>query len=254
MGVRAIVTITETSGTATLASARFWSGWASPDFQIPHLADFYGWSLRELAPLNLASYRAWAAANPGTLPADELLAADTGEPGDLDYRYELTLNPDEHGLRLAVYDLTDRHRRPQPRGRRQPVTVLTHAVLYRHAARCCDTVAGRADHYADSHDGQQLPHADPAAWRERAEQFRQSQQGAAMVAVEANLAAVFHPATFDAPRRALQVAGVLVFAYVDGLGELRVSVHLDEAEAWLREDADTVPMRITVQDTDVFHA
>lgn len=133
-------------------------------------------------------------------------------------------------------------------------TILTQADLYRHAAHCCDTIAARAEHYTRTHDGHELPHLDAAQWRERAEQFRHQQQGAPTAAIEANLAALFHPATFDAPRPALQVAGVLVFAYIDGLGELRISVHLDDAEGWIREEADTVSMRITVQDTVVFDA
>src|SRR6185369_8670959 len=107
MGVRAIITVTDLTGTTAAASARFWSGWASPGYQIPHLADFYLWTLRELVPLNLASYRTWIANNPGTLPASDA-TTDDGSPGDLDYRYDLTLNDDEHGLRLAIYDLTDR--------------------------------------------------------------------------------------------------------------------------------------------------
>ncbi len=62
----------------------------------------------------------------------------------------------------------------------------------------------------------------------------------------------FHPATFDTPHPALLVAGVLVFAYIDRHGRLRVSVHLDETEPWLLTAEHTVPMRITVEDTDVF--
>ena len=42
------------------------------------------------------------------------------------------------------------------------------------------------------------------------------------------------------------------FASLTPDGRLQVSVHLDATEPWLVGPDNTVPMRVTVQDTDVF--
>jgi hypothetical protein len=78
-----------------------------------------------------------------------------------------------------------------------------------------------------------------------------------------NAAAVFHPfAVHDDGTQALpavEVAGVLVFAYVQD-GQLRVSVDLDTAAGpggpftVVPGREDEVPMTITVQGTPVFSA
>lgn len=69
---------------------------------------------------------------------------------------------------------------------------------------------------------------------------------------EFNRAAVFHPETGEDTRPCVEVAGVLVFAYVDQSGIVRVSVHLDTAEPAVLDGRDLVPMRVTIEDTTVF--
>jgi hypothetical protein len=67
----------------------------------------------------------------------------------------------------------------------------------------------------------------------------------------ANRAAVFH-AGIHGGIPCLEVDGVLVFAYLDAqVGAVRVSVHLDSAPDHLVRPADTVPLRVKVEDTIV---
>jgi hypothetical protein len=82
--------------------------------------------------------------------------------------------------------------------------------------------------------------------------LRRDKHSTRIRAVAANLAAELHPATFDIAAPSIRVAGVWVFAYINSAGFLQVSVHLDETEPWLVSADDTVPMRVTVQGTDVF--
>ncbi|TDC02658.1 hypothetical protein E1091_00205 [Micromonospora fluostatini] len=72
----------------------------------------------------------------------------------------------------------------------------------------------------------------------------------------ANKAAHFWPQgdhAVDGTRPAIEVAGAMVFAYVEG-GELWVSVDLDETDSRLTREDNTVPLRVTVQGTQVFVA
>ena len=89
-------------------------------------------------------------------------------------------------------------------------------------------------------------------WLDRAANYRRRQHATPIRAVAANLAAEFHPATFDIVAPAIHIAGVWVVAHINPDGVLQVSVHLDDTEAWLVSTDSTVPMRVTVQDTDVF--
>ncbi|MFJ9167284.1 hypothetical protein ACIRN5_23270, partial [Lysinibacillus fusiformis] len=68
----------------------------------------------------------------------------------------------------------------------------------------------------------------------------------------------FRPARRDEPGTlpAVTVAGVMVFAYVDKLGQLRVSVDLDTTHTALIErpaGRSTVPLRVDVQDDTVYY-
>ncbi|MGI5185490.1 hypothetical protein ACQEVZ_55530 [Dactylosporangium sp. CA-152071] len=239
-------------GAQTTAQRWFRSGSASPEFQVPHLADFYTWTVEQHQPLTVASYLRYAADHPGSLPDDE--SADLGRvPGDLSYLYRLTLDGDQHGLHLEVYDLSTR---PLGRGGRlgRPVESLTQADLYEAAARWCDTVAARCERYADTNAGIPMPGGEPQIWLDRAAGYRQRHTSTPIHAVAVNLAAAFHPATFDVVQPSIQVAGVWVFAFINPDGVLQVSVHLDETELWLLSPASTVPIRVTVQGTDVFTA
>jgi len=249
MGARAVIAIDETTGTQTTAPRWFRSGSASPEFQIPHLADYYTSTVERHQPLTVASYLRYADEHPGTLPNDE--SAEMGRlPGDLSYLYRLTLNEDQHGLQLQVYDLS--MRAPGRVGVGTPIEALTQADLYDAAARWCDTVAARSERYAASNAGTPMPGGEPQLWLDRAAGYRQRQRSTPIRAVAANLAAELHPGTFDIVAPSIRVAGVWVFAYINPDGFLQVSVHLDETEPWLVNTDNTVPMRVTVQDTDVF--
>ncbi|MFD3463811.1 hypothetical protein ACFWVM_29195 [Nocardia fluminea] len=67
-----------------------------------------------------------------------------------------------------------------------------------------------------------------------------------------NEAAQLHPAVDGYP--ALEVGGVLVFAYVDQQGTLRVSIDLDTVDSAITSTHETVPMQIAVQGEQVFAA
>lgn len=249
MGARAVITINETTGTRTTAPRWFRSGSASPEFQVPHLADYFAWTVERHLPLTVASYLRYADDHPGTLPDDE--SAELGRlPGDLNYLYRLTLNEDQHGLHLQVYDLSTRS--PGRGGLGTPIETLTQADVYAAAARWCDTVAARCERYAESNAGTPMPGGEPQLWLDRAAGYRLRQQSMPIRAVAANLGAELHPATFDIVQPSIHVAGVWVFAYISPDGFLQVSVHLDDTEPWLVSTDSTVPMRVTVQDTDVF--
>ncbi|WP_280428295.1 hypothetical protein [Nocardia brasiliensis] len=69
---------------------------------------------------------------------------------------------------------------------------------------------------------------------------------------EFNRTAVFHPESGDDTHPCLEVAGVLVFAYVDQDGIVRVSVHLDSAEPAVIDSGGLVPIRIIIEDTTVY--
>jgi hypothetical protein len=248
MGAQAFITIDETNATLNADPDWFRSDNASPEFQIPHLADFYTWCVECNLPLTVATYLCYAADHPGTLPHEETVAPDQIS-GDVDYLYRLTLT-DDHGLRLDVHDLSNRS--PDRAGDGQRIESLTQADLYDAAARCCDTIATRCERYAESNAGIPMPGGEPQTWLARAAGYRYRQQATPTRAVAANLAAQFHPATFDTVQPCITVAGVWVFAYIDDDGVVRVSVHLDETEQWLVRDDNTVAMRIAVQGTDVY--
>jgi hypothetical protein len=247
MGMRAVITITEQIG----SGRSFWAAWASPEYQIPHLADFLIWADQHHHRLTVQTWLAYADAFPGTLPREEVtgtvLAADT-YIGDLDYRYHLSLHEDSGGVRVQVRQLRGVHRESSPR----LVAELTRANLFVEAARLCDLVAGRMQQNTEGTAGNSIPGGDPDGWRRRAAQFRDVHASTPVTALTANLAGRLRPATFDVPHPSIQVAGVWVFAYVDRHGTVRISAHLDEAEPWLLRPDDTVPMRVTVEDTVLF--
>ena len=248
MGARAVIAVDELTGTQTSQPRWFCSGSASPEFLVPNLADFYTWTVEQELPLTVASYLRYAADHPGTLPNDE--STTPGQlPADLDYFYRLTLNEDQHGLLLRVHDRSTR-RAGISVG--DPVETLTQANLYEAAARCCDTLAQRCERYAETNAGIAMPGGEPQTWIDRARAYRTRQHSTPIAALAANLAAQFHPATFDTVHPGLQVGGVWVFAYLDRDGVLRVSVHLDQTQAWLLRADGTVALRITVGATDVF--
>ncbi|MGW5657204.1 hypothetical protein [Streptomyces humi] len=77
------------------------------------------------------------------------------------------------------------------------------------------------------------------------------------VCAEANSAAVFHapagPGGEGLP--CMEVAGVLVFAYLDAsMQAVRVSVHLDTADELVLQPGDWVPLHVDVEGSTVFSA
>jgi hypothetical protein len=68
---------------------------------------------------------------------------------------------------------------------------------------------------------------------------------------ELNRAAEFLPQTTEDERPAVRIAGILVFAYIDSAGALRVTVGTETADE-IPEWEDGVPMRIRVNDGTVF--
>lgn len=91
MGGRAVVTITEQTGTA----CAFVAHWAIPHYLIPLVAHFLTWTDEGRHRLGAQSWLAHADAFPATLPRQEatgLDAADDTPLGDLDYRYHLYLH------------------------------------------------------------------------------------------------------------------------------------------------------------------
>jgi len=241
----ALITVDIQDGTRVAATRRFWSASAEPLFTIPALADYYTWAAGNNLPLNLATYWQYAAGK-ASLPAVELpgneltAAADTPR-----FRYHLTLAANSPALRLSISVGADP----------SPVHTLTHTDLYSAAAQCCDQIAKRVQHFADTHHDVALPGADPEEWAMRAGQYRLRQRCTAITAAAANLHAAFLPPTFDVAYPAMRIAGVLVFGYIDPDGTLRISVDLDEAEPWLaHHPRGTVPMQISIGGNDIYTA
>ncbi|POX47716.1 hypothetical protein C3489_28985 [Streptomyces sp. Ru71] len=77
------------------------------------------------------------------------------------------------------------------------------------------------------------------------------------VCAEVNSAAVFHPMAGldDEGLPCIEIAGVLVFAYLDAdMQAVRVSVHLDTPDGLLVHPGQTVPLHMEVDDSTVFSA
>jgi hypothetical protein len=169
VGARAIIDIDDDTG----GHARFWSGWASPHYQIPHLARFVHDTDATGEALTLAAYRAWAAGHPDTLPIVVLDVPAGGRtaalPDDLDYRYRLRLSTRPSG---AHYTVAERSRR-----RRTPRWHTTHTLssrgqLFRAAADMCEALARNTERYAGRNDGTGLPGFPSAEqWRTEAAVF-----------------------------------------------------------------------------------
>ncbi|MDT5026401.1 MAG: hypothetical protein QOE61_2827 [Micromonosporaceae bacterium] len=68
MGAQAFITIDDTNATLNADPDWFRSDNASPEFEIPHLADFYTSCVECNLPLTVATYLRYAADHPGTLP------------------------------------------------------------------------------------------------------------------------------------------------------------------------------------------
>ncbi|MGW2563423.1 hypothetical protein ACWCXB_30210 [Streptomyces sp. NPDC001514] len=75
------------------------------------------------------------------------------------------------------------------------------------------------------------------------------------VCAKVNSAAVFHPMAGpdDEGLPCIEIAGVLVFAYLDAdMQAVRVSVHLDTTDELLIQPGQTMPLHVEVEDPTVF--
>jgi hypothetical protein len=90
MGARAVLEITD--ALHGVRPVQFRMHWASPEYQLPALADFVSRTTVRGLPLSVDSYRGYIAENPDVLPEDD----ETGQwskdkPLDLDFWYEVAL-------------------------------------------------------------------------------------------------------------------------------------------------------------------
>src|SRR6266545_4094 len=87
MGAPAVITVTDHTG----QSRRFYGHWASPQYQIPHLAEFIHQADTDGTPLSLDAYLAYVAVHPNTLPGEDITTQrwhrDPTKADGLDYRY-----------------------------------------------------------------------------------------------------------------------------------------------------------------------
>ena len=167
MGMRAVIVVREDTG----RERRFWSAWASKQYQIPHLARFIHTADHDGIPLTLAGYLAYVAAHPDTLPAqditDENWYSNPDEVGDLDHRYELLLCQSERTFRYLVRD----RYRDKP-GWRRSEDLGTRAQLYEAAAGMCRELATNTQRYTDRNNGLVPPGwPSPQDWRDEERQF-----------------------------------------------------------------------------------
>ena len=162
MGVRAILTVHDGA-----EHARFYAQWASPHYQIRHLADLIHHHDSTGQPLTMSALRAYTSAYPGRLPDEDITDSasytDPHEGWDLDHRYRLQLDPGTGAFRYQVAD----HNRS--RGYGPPFTVTrvlaSRAQLYTAAAESCRRQALQHIRYPGE--------PDPQWWHSRAQDYRQ---------------------------------------------------------------------------------
>src|SRR5438874_836803 len=138
MGAPAVIAVTDHTG----QSRRFYGHWASPQYQIPHLAEFIHQADEAGTPLTVDAYTAYVAAHPNTLPGEDITAErwfrDPTRADGLDYRYTLHLAKDDGGLRYTVAERD----RPHDWERMRPADDLTgRGQIYVAAARMCRQMA-----------------------------------------------------------------------------------------------------------------
>lgn len=101
MSNRAVLHICDDIG----ASRRLYAAWASPQFQVPLVAEMVRHLDQHGQDLTVAGVRAWSVRHPG-LPDEYITQTDwfasPDDWGDLSYRYELTLSAAEPGVRYLI--------------------------------------------------------------------------------------------------------------------------------------------------------
>jgi hypothetical protein len=168
MGAPAVITVTDHTG----QRRRFYGHWASPQWQIPHLAELIHQADTDRAPLRLATYLAYTAAHPNTLPGEDITGqpwhADATRADGLDYRYTLTLAETDQGLRYTVAERDQ----PYDRERMRPVEDLTGRVeVYAAAARMCQQMAATTRQLVERNGGRPLPGPSAQAWQAEAARY-----------------------------------------------------------------------------------
>jgi hypothetical protein len=165
MGAPAVIIVTDHTG----QSRRFYGHWASPQYQIPHLAEFIHRADEAHTPLTVAAYLAYVAAHPNTLPGEDITGQrwhrNPRKADGLDYRYTLHLAEDDTGLRYTVAerDLHDRERM------RASEDLTGRAPIYAAAARMYRQMAATTRRLAER--GHPLPGPSAQTWEAEAERY-----------------------------------------------------------------------------------
>jgi hypothetical protein len=167
MGAPAVITVTDPTG----QTRRFYGHWASPQYQIPHLAEFIHQADADGAPLTLAAYEAYVAGHPNTLPGEAITNQrwyrNPKKSDGLDYRYTLHLADTDDGLRYTVAkrDLHDWERMC-------PVEDLAgRAQLYAAAARMCREMAATTRLLVKRNGGNPVPGPSADEWQTEAGRY-----------------------------------------------------------------------------------
>jgi len=168
MGAPAVITVTDHTG----QSRRFYGHWASPQYQIPHLAQFIHQADADRTAPTLATYLAYLAAHPNTLPSEDITAerwfSDASKSDGLDYRYTLHLAEDDGGLRYTVAE------RDRPHGweRMRTAENLTgRGQIYTGAARMCRQMAATTRRWVQRNGGHPVPGPTAEQWQTEADQY-----------------------------------------------------------------------------------
>jgi hypothetical protein len=168
MGAPAVITVTDHTG----QSRRFYGHWASPQYQIPHLAQFIHQADADGTALTVDAYLAYVAAHPNTLPGEDITAErwhrDPAKADGLDYRYTLHLAEDDGGPRYTVAERD----RPHDWERMRPAEDLTgRGQIYAGAARMCAQMAATTGRLVERNGGHPVPGPTAEQWQTEADQY-----------------------------------------------------------------------------------
>ena len=150
MGAPAVITVTDHTG----ATRRFYGHWASPQYQIPHLAEFI-----HQAWISSTRIRAFGPTVTTITPLDN------GPFGATTFRVNFTAQatPGTYSYTVAARDLHDRERM-------RPVEDLTGRIqIYAGAARMCRQMAATTRRLAER--GHPLPGPSAQAWQAEADRY-----------------------------------------------------------------------------------
>ena len=168
MGAPAVITVTDHTG----ATRRFYGHWASPQYQIPHLAQFIHQADTDATALTLATYLAYVAAHPNTLPGEDITDQrwhrDPTIADGLDYRYTLHLDEPDDQLRYTVAQRDRPHDRERMRAGED---LVGRAQIYAGAARMCRQMATTTRQLVERNGGHPVPGPTADQWQVEADQY-----------------------------------------------------------------------------------